>query len=69
MTRQEAHEEIAYINRLPLAEVLLQYNVDTRLEAIALIEDQIEDEEPEAASDIYQENGFLSEYHCNAYLY
>ena len=68
MTLQEACEEIAYINCLPIEEVRRQYKVDTRQEIIDLINEEIE-EEVEAVGDIYQENGFPSAYHCNAHLY
>ena len=42
MTHHESHTEITMINNLSLEEVQAMYNVDTKEEIIALIEEEIE---------------------------
>ena len=72
MTPQEAHEEIAYINRLPIEDVQRQYKVDTRQEAIDLINEEIEEEVEDddfPTGDIWQEHGFLSAKDYFSYRY
>ncbi len=69
MTRQTADYEIKEIMQMPLKKCQEKYFVDAKEEIIGFIEDMINEEKEEREYDIFNENGFLSMYHCNKFLY